>query len=145
MSFLFVLSTPRTAHLQDDIPPLENLFQFDIGLLGTSFNYELPILKNVLLRLDLGMEFGFFGRFYGRNNINLGINNRLGAEARYYMGRNRRHRLSRVMDANSGFYTAFLTTYSDVSVLTPRYESIFYNGLGLSAVVGYKRKLGRVC
>ncbi len=145
--FLVIIFTVNSVHFsfsQNGVPPLKKMLHVDLGIFTSTLNYEIPVSRKTSLNLFGGLDYLIAGGYY--NNMrysNVGFTTKYGAEAKFYINRQRRFDKGLVTDYNSGSFIALQSAYRNTYWIKESERLNAFNGLTVSALFGFKRYLGK--
>lgn len=108
LGILFIL-TSSSVHSQGDGRTLNTIVKWDVGLIGSWINSEIPLMGQWVLQPEVGINFAFFGG--SQNSVNLAFSGRVALGARNYYDRKNRISKNKKTLNNSGNFFQFTLDY----------------------------------
>ncbi|AUC16468.1 hypothetical protein BTO06_15495 [Tenacibaculum sp. SZ-18] len=142
LSCITLCSQIDSKKVKSQISVEKNIFGIQTGLFGAWIYNETKITNQLALRSELGMDLSLFGgTFYPKTGVIFYPT--VTAEPRFYYNLNRRNKLGKKTEYNSGNFFSLKTTYgSDVFAIS-NYDVVINNHIRVIPKYGLRRSFGK--
>ncbi|CAL2079480.1 hypothetical protein [Tenacibaculum sp. 190524A05c] len=142
LSCITLFSQKDSKKVKSQISVEKNIFGVQAGLFGAWVYNETKLADNVALRTELGMDLALFGgTYYPKTGVIFYPT--VTVEPRFYYNLNRRNKLNKKIEYNSGNFFSLKTSYGSDAFAISNYDVVINNHMKVVPKYGIRRSFGK--